>query len=94
MKRSLLTLLIGCILIISLSDCSQRSVAGKSSLPPGQQKKLYGSKSAAPFAPGQTKKQTVSTPAKSVPPGQAKKQTGSTAAPGQAKKKTESKTSN
>jgi hypothetical protein len=92
MKRLLFNVLIIGIVLASMSSCSNKSMSSKS-LPPGQQKKIFGSQSAAPFAPGQTKKQAISD-AKNVPPGQAKKQTGSTtgktSAPGQVKKKTPS----
>lgn len=52
-----------CLLSVSLLAtiaCSRKTVIVKSSsgksLPPGQAKKLTGSKSAAPYAPGQRKK--------------------------------------
>lgn len=43
-------------------------------MPPGQAKKVRGSKSAKPYAPGQVKKKTGSKSAKPYAPGQKKKQ--------------------
>lgn len=59
------------LITISLASCSKTMVVTKkpASLPPGQMKKLTGSKSAAPYAPGQQKKG-----GKSTAPGQKKKQ--------------------
>ncbi|MBS0028456.1 hypothetical protein ACTJJ0_18275 [Chitinophaga sp. 22321] len=43
---------------IIYSSCVTTQPAGNPhGLPPGQQKKIYGTKSAKPFAPGQQKKQ-------------------------------------
>lgn len=45
------------LLIIIGSSCTYRSHPQTGELPPGQAKKVYGTKSAKPFAPGQQKKQ-------------------------------------
>ncbi|MEC5147536.1 hypothetical protein [Chitinophaga sp. 212800010-3] len=47
------------IMAVVYSSCvTTYPVEGTSqNLPPGQQKKIYGTKSAKPFAPGQQKKQ-------------------------------------
>jgi hypothetical protein len=60
--------------VCSSISCSNKSTTSKS-LPPGQQKKIFGSQSASPYAPGQTKKQSGSASKSNtnVPPGQAKK---------------------
>jgi hypothetical protein len=51
-KVSLIILMIG-----MLTACSSKvTVTNKQTLPPGQAKKVTGTKSAAPFAPGQQKK--------------------------------------
>lgn len=44
------------ILAFSISSCSKTFVKSNGKVPPGQMKKLTGSKSAAPYAPGQQKK--------------------------------------
>jgi hypothetical protein len=43
------------VLVFSLSACTRNVVVHKP-LPPGQAKKVTGSKSAKPYAPGQVKK--------------------------------------
>jgi hypothetical protein len=43
--------------IIYSSCVTTQPVGNPNNLPPGQQKKIYGTKSAKPFAPGQQKKQ-------------------------------------
>jgi predicted small lipoprotein YifL len=68
MKKFLSTFLLLAFLF-TLTECAKKGVA-KKPLPPGQAKKLFGTKSAAPFAPGQNKKQT--TPAKSQGSGKKK----------------------
>ncbi len=72
---------------ISIVSCSKTTVVTKkpAALPPGQMKKLTGSKSAAPYAPGQQKKVSGSKSAASSAPGQQKKG-GKSTAPGQKKK--------
>jgi hypothetical protein len=47
---------IAVLLLIAASSCSPRPVSRSGALPPGQAKKVYGTKSAKPFAPGQQKK--------------------------------------
>jgi hypothetical protein len=42
--------------LIAFSACTKKTTIVKTSLPPGQVKKITGSKSAAPYAPGQAKK--------------------------------------
>lgn len=45
-------------IIIALGSCVTTHHSGNPhGMPPGQQKKIYGTKSAKPFAPGQQKKQ-------------------------------------
>ncbi|QCR21839.1 hypothetical protein [Pontibacter sp. SGAir0037] len=54
-------------LLVALNSCRTNTVAGKkypgtvtrTSLPPGQAKKIYGHQSAKAFAPGQQKKKHV-----------------------------------
>ncbi len=49
------------ILIVSLlafSSCVHTTIAKTKKAPPGQVKKITGSKSASPYAPGQQKKET------------------------------------
>ncbi len=58
--KSLKIYLAAAIFSLSLMSCEVRtttSVRGVSSksIPPGQAKKIYGTKSAKPFAPGQNK---------------------------------------
>jgi hypothetical protein len=43
--------------IIVLSSCTYQHRSSSGELPPGQAKKVSGSKSAKPYAPGQQKKQ-------------------------------------
>ncbi|MBW8683364.1 hypothetical protein [Chitinophaga rhizophila] len=54
----LLPLLVGTWLAFTVSACTYRATphGHPHGLPPGQAKKLTGSKSAKPFAPGQQKK--------------------------------------
>lgn len=54
MKRLILLLFLGSILATS---CTVYHETPSGKLPPGQAKKVYGTKSAKPFAPGQQKKQ-------------------------------------
>lgn len=54
-----------CIIFSSaITSCSRTAIVtnNNKSLPPGQAKKIAGSKSAAPFAPGQKKKGTTNNP--------------------------------
>lgn len=69
MKKFLSTFLL-LVLLFTITECAKKGVANKP-LPPGQAKKVFGTKSAAPFAPGQNKKQ--STPAKTQNSGKKKK---------------------
>lgn len=55
-KLKLLLSLLAVTLIYSSCVITQ-PVGNPNNLPPGQQKKIYGTKSAKPFAPGQQKKQ-------------------------------------
>lgn len=77
MKR--ITLFFSAVLItFSLlgTSCSKKTVVitgSQKQVPPGQMKKITGSKSAKPFAPGQQKKMTGAKSAKSSAPGQQKK---------------------
>lgn len=59
------------MVLVAMSACSKTIVVSNkpAALPPGQMKKVTGSKSAAPYAPGQQKKS-----GKSTAPGQKKKQ--------------------
>ncbi|MCG2793639.1 MAG: hypothetical protein L6262_08865 [Weeksellaceae bacterium] len=45
------------LLIFSVSSvaCEVRTAGNSGNIPPGQAKKIYGTKSAKPFAPGQNK---------------------------------------
>jgi hypothetical protein len=54
MKRIVLSTAV--LLIITGSSCTHHSHPHNGGLPPGQAKKVYGTKSAKPFAPGQQKK--------------------------------------
>jgi hypothetical protein len=54
MKRIVLPIAV--LLLISAASCSYHSHPQTGGLPPGQAKKVYGTKSAKPFAPGQQKK--------------------------------------
>jgi hypothetical protein len=45
------------LLLMIASSCTYHSHPQTGGLPPGQAKKVYGTKSAKPFAPGQQKKQ-------------------------------------
>jgi hypothetical protein len=45
------------VTLIYSSCVTTQPVGNPNNLPPGQQKKIYGTKSAKPFAPGQQKKQ-------------------------------------
>jgi hypothetical protein len=59
------------------TGCSKKTVVitgTHKKVPPGQMKKMTGSKSAKPFAPGQQKKMTSSKSGKASAPGQQKKQ--------------------
>lgn len=56
MKPYSLVILIMIVAIIILVGCVHTHSTHPTSLPPGQAKKLTGSKSAKPFAPGQQKK--------------------------------------
>ncbi len=47
--------LISCDVRTGTYGSSNRSVRAGKSIPPGQAKKIYGTKSARPFAPGQNK---------------------------------------
>ncbi|RWX00323.1 hypothetical protein [Flavobacterium cerinum] len=52
------TLLLTCILSLFMAGCSVHHSSSRSGkIPPGQAKKMSGSKSAKPYAPGQQKKQ-------------------------------------
>jgi hypothetical protein len=51
-KKNLLWLF-GCLFV--LTSCSGIQVTGNDRLPPGQEKKIYGDKSAKAYAPGQNK---------------------------------------
>ena len=44
------------IALITVSSCTVVHTKSNKKIPPGQMKKLTGSKSAAPYAPGQQKK--------------------------------------
>jgi hypothetical protein len=44
------------VLSLVLSSCTHTTIVKTKTLPPGQMKKITGSKSAAPYAPGQQKK--------------------------------------
>ena len=70
MKRFINSALI-ILILIATASCSKTTIVTKkpASLPPGQMKKVTGSKSAAPYAQGQQKKG-----GKSTAPGQKKKQ--------------------
>jgi hypothetical protein len=59
MKMKNLLLICLAISLVAAPACTRRTVIVKSSskpLPPGQAKKITGSKSAKPYAPGQQKK--------------------------------------
>lgn len=56
MKKPALLLLSLSLMIIYTSCVTTQPVGNPNDLPPGQQKKIYGTKSAKPFAPGQQKK--------------------------------------
>lgn len=43
------------ILLFSLGSCTSIRTTGSGKVPPGQVKKMTGSKSAKPYAPGQNK---------------------------------------
>jgi hypothetical protein len=62
--RNLLFLLFSLFLLISVSSCKTYKVVVVKShphgMPPGQAKKITGSKSAKPYAPGQVKKKRKS----------------------------------
>jgi len=50
-------LLLSCLAVGMMTSCVAHRTAGRSGkVPPGQAKKIYGTKSAKPFAPGQQKK--------------------------------------
>lgn len=56
------------LLLVAFSSCTHNTTIVKTKkAPPGQVKKITGSKSAKPYAPGQQKKE------KETPPGQKKK---------------------
>lgn len=40
---------------LSMISCEVKTVGNSGKIPPGQAKKIYGTKSAKPFAPGQNK---------------------------------------
>ena len=52
MKFTARMVTIAAIILFSLSAASCASLRWKKELPPGQEKKIYGEQSAAPFAPG------------------------------------------
>ncbi len=54
--RQLLQIFIAFFISIVLFSCRSSRHTHKSSLPPGQAKKVYGHRSAKAFAPGQQKK--------------------------------------
>jgi hypothetical protein len=59
MKQKVLHTILGVLAIsIAFSSCVTHShtTGNPHGIPPGQQKKIYGTKSAKPFAPGQQKK--------------------------------------
>ncbi|KAA2245260.1 hypothetical protein F0L74_04670 [Chitinophaga agrisoli] len=57
MKKRTLKALCGVLAAgILLSSCVVHREGPSTNLPPGQAKKIYGTKSAKPFAPGQQKK--------------------------------------
>ncbi|AWO01262.1 hypothetical protein DLD77_05940 [Chitinophaga alhagiae] len=57
MKVNRIHLLLMLVLGVLLSSCTVYHDASGKRVPPGQAKKMYGTKSAKPFAPGQRKKQ-------------------------------------
>ncbi len=56
MKVSRIHLLLMLALGVLLGSCTVYHDASGKRIPPGQAKKIYGTKSAKPFAPGQRKK--------------------------------------
>ncbi|MCU0451256.1 MAG: hypothetical protein MUC97_15685 [Bernardetiaceae bacterium] len=58
MHRRLLTGFLGILFIVLATTACMRPITGsRPILPPGQAKKISGSKSAKPYAPGQQNKQ-------------------------------------
>jgi len=43
------------VFTFSIISCEVRTAGNSAKIPPGQAKKIYGTKSAKPFAPGQNK---------------------------------------
>jgi hypothetical protein len=64
--KKIITLFFAMALLLAVTECAK-----KTTVPPGQAKKIFGTQSAAPFAPGQQKKQ--GTPSKSQNAGKTKK---------------------
>jgi hypothetical protein len=56
MKNNRIHLLWALALTVILGSCTVYHDADGHRIPPGQAKKMYGTKSAKPFAPGQQKK--------------------------------------
>jgi len=54
--RKIASTILVLVFVLSLSGCTVMFSAGSNDLPPGQEKKLNGDKSAREYAPGQEKK--------------------------------------
>ena len=52
MKSTTRLITIAAIILFSISAASCAGLRWKKDLPPGQEKKIYGEQSAAPYAPG------------------------------------------